>query len=592
MNRSIKVLTISVFTSFIFCFLIGAAAQAKSRNDSALLEFNSIVFPQVAQAGMVASQEARATQVGVNILEQGGNAVDAAVAVGFALAVTLPRAGNIGGGGFMMIYDQQAKQVNALDYREKAPLLANKNMFIGSNGEVANHRARFSHLSSGVPGTVAGLVKAHKKFGRLPFAKLIQPAIELAEGMPVTFALAHSLNSKRERFSRDPGSKSQFIKPDGSMWQVGDVIKQTALAATLRKIQQSYGDDFYQGSIAKSIADYFKENEGLITLNDLQSYQAKWRQPLSTKFNGYTIYSMPPPSSGGVHLLQLLNIMEHFPIKEAGANSAYETHIKTEALKHVYADRSKYLGDPDFVRVPVDELINKRYAKRIAQAINLKRAVKSSEIKPGQWLDKESPQTTHFSIMDSQGNMVSNTYTLNFSFGSGKTIPSIGMLLNNQMDDFSAKPGSPNGYGLIGGSANSIQPGKRPLSSMTPVIVLKDNQPWLATGSPGGSKIITIVFNFLLNRLVHGMNIADATITPRIHHQWLPDNLYLEPGFPVDSIKLLQQLGHSVVSRNPWGSIQSVEYANGLFMGFSDPRRPGSLAKGTNEILSVTEKEK
>lgn len=550
--------------------------------DLPLLEFNSIVFPEVAEKGMVVSQESRATAVGVSILNSGGNAVDAAVAVGFALAVTLPRAGNIGGGGFMLIYDKKTSAIDALDYREKAPQKAYREMFLDKNKAVDKKKSRYSVFSSGVPGTVKGLVAAHKKYGKLPLTQVISPAIELAKSLPVTFAMAQSLNAKRKFLSVSAETKRIFTKQDDKLWRIGDILKQVDLANTLLKISQTEGKDFYFGETASSIANFFSLSGGLITKEDLKSYQVIWRKPVSTAYGPYSIYSMPPPSSGGVHLIQLLNIIHQFPIDKAGANTAYETHIKTEAMKHAYADRSKYLGDPDFSEVPVKRLTSLSYANSIAKSISLTRATPSDKIKPGQYFDFESPQTTHFSVIDKEGNMVSNTYTLNFTFGSGITVPKTGMLLNNEMDDFSAKPGAPNSYGLLGGEANAIEPNKRPLSSMTPVIVLNNKMPWIATGSPGGSRIITSVLNFLLNKMVHKMNIAEATITPRVHHQWYPDKLYVEKGFPMDSVNLLKKMGHNIVIRSPWGSIQSIEYLDGVYYGFADPRRPGALAKGVN----------
>ena len=332
----------------------------------------------------------------------------------------------------------------------------------------------------------------------------------------------------------------------------------------------------------KKITNFIQSQGGLMTMDDLASYKAIWRKPLSSKFGDATIYSMPPPSSGGIHLVQLLNIIQNFPIDKAGHNTAYSTHMMTEAMKFAYADRSKYLGDPDFVEVPVNKLVSVEYADKIASKISFDKVLKSSDVSPGMYMSNESPQTTHFSIIDKDGNMVSNTYTLNFSFGSGITVPGTGMLLNNEMDDFSAKPGVPNGYGLLGGEANAIEAEKRPLSSMTPVLVLNKGEPWLATGSPGGSRIITIVYNFLLNKMVHNMNIASATVAPRIHHQWYPEVLMLEKGFPIDTARILKDKGHNIKYYNPWGSLQSVEYKNGVFFGFSDTRRPGALAEGRN----------
>lgn len=538
----------------------------------------------MATKGMVASQESRATKVGVQVLEEGGNAVDAAVAVGFALAVTLPRAGNLGGGGFMMIYDSHSKKVEALDYREKAPKAAFRDMFLDRKLNVDNQKARYSVLSAGVPGTVAGLLEAHRKYGKLSLDKLIQPAIKLAESLPMSFAMAQSLNRKKKYLSRSNESVKNYYKSDGSTWNIHDTIKQPLLADSLASILTTGGKSFYLGDIAKKIIDFVQSQNGLMTLDDLSSYQPVWRKPLVAEFGDAKIFSMPPPSSGGIHLVQLLNIIQNFPIEKAGHNTVYSTHMMTEAMKFAYADRSKYLGDPDFVSIPVEKLTSSKYANSIASKISIDKVLKSSDVSPGMYMSNESPQTTHFSVIDKDGNMVSNTYTLNFSFGSGISVPGVGILLNNQMDDFSSKLGVPNGYGLLGGDANAIEGERRPLSSMTPVLVLKKDQPWLATGSPGGSRIITTVYNFLLNKMVHHMNIASATIAPRIHHQWYPETLMLETGFPLDSARMLVEKGHKIRFYKPWGSLQTVEYSDGIFFGFSDTRRPGALAQGLNQV--------
>lgn len=570
------------FFSFIF-FACSANAANKDANNGALLNFNARILPEIATSGMIASQETRATRVGVKILENGGNAVDAAVAVGFALAVTLPRAGNLGGGGFMMIYDKKTGTVKALDYREKAPKAAFRDMFLDKELNVDNKKARFSVLSAGIPGTVAGLIEAHKKHGKLPLSTLIQPAINLAKNLPMSFAMAESLNRKKRYLSRSPASLAAYYKTDGSPWTIKDTLVQNDLAEVLTGIQKTNGKSFYFGDTAKKITEFVQSENGIMTMEDFAAYKPVWRTPLEAKFGDATIYSMPPPSSGGVHLVQLLNIMQNFPIKKSGASTAFTAHMTTEAMKFAYADRSEYLGDPDFVEVPIKKLTSTDYANRIASQISADKVIKSSDIAPGMYISNESPQTTHFSVVDKDGNMVSNTYTLNFSFGSGITVPGTGILLNNEMDDFSAKAGVPNGYGLLGADANAIEAEKRPLSSMTPVLVLDNNEPWLATGSPGGSRIITIVYNFLMNRMVHDMNIASATLEPRIHHQWYPEILMLEKGFPLDSAQLLKQKGHNIKYYNPWGSLQSVELKDGVFFGFADTRRPGALAEGSNQ---------
>jgi len=578
--QKLKAFIKNVFYSSSLVIVLSNTAY--SSEAAPLLNFDARVLPVVATKGMVASQESRATKVGVQILEQGGNAVDAAVAVGFALAVTLPRAGNLGGGGFMMIYDNKNKTVDALDYREKAPKAAYRDMFLDRKLSVDKNRARYSVLSAGVPGTVAGLFEAHRKHGKLPIEKLIEPAIKLAKNLPMSFAMAESLNRKKKYLSRSAASIETYYKADGSQWTISDTLKQEELADVLTAISKSKGESFYKGETAKKIVSYIQSDGGLMTLEDLAAYKPVWRTPLKAQFGEASIYSMPPPSSGGIHLVQLLNIIQNFPIDKAGPNTAYSTHMTTEAMKFAYADRSKYLGDPDFVTVPVEKLVSVDYANTIASKISEEKVLKSSEVAPGMYMSNESPQTTHYSVIDRNGNIVSNTYTLNFSFGSGITVPGTGILLNNEMDDFSAKSGVPNGYGLLGGEANAIEPEKRPLSSMTPVIVLNKGEPWIATGSPGGSRIITIVYNFLMNKMVHDMNIASATVAPRIHHQWYPEVLMLEKGFPLDTARLLEEKGHKIKFYNPWGSLQSVELKNGVFYGFSDTRRPGALAEGIN----------
>lgn len=571
-----------IVTGVLSCLV---SISANAANEKApILNFNDRIFPEIATKGMVATQEARATEVGVSILRQGGNAVDAAVAIGFALAVTLPRAGNLGGGGFMMIYDKQSGKVRSLDYREKAPKAAYSEMFLDKSLDVDKNKARYSVFSAGVPGTVAGMLEAHKKYGKLPLKTLIEPAVKLAKSLPMSFAMAESLNRKKRYLSRSKESIRNYYKADGSEWTIYDTLKQENLARVLQAIADTNGESFYHGDTAEKLVRFIQSKGGLMTLEDFKSYQPVWREPLSANFGDATIYSMPPPSSGGIHLVQLLNIIQEFPIKKAGPNSEYAVHMMTEAMKFAYADRSKYLGDPDFVTIPVEKLTSTDYAKRIASKISFDRVLKSKDVLPGMYISQESPQTTHYSVVDKDGNMVSNTYTLNFSFGSGITVPETGILLNNEMDDFSAKPGVPNGYGLLGGEANSIQPEKRPLSSMTPVLVLDKGNPWLATGSPGGSRIITIVYNVLMNRMVHDMNIASATLAPRIHHQWYPELLMLEKGFPVDTAERLKEKGHNIRFFNSWGSVQSVEVGNGVFFGFADTRRPGAKAEGVNEV--------
>lgn len=549
--------------------------------EAAILSARDIFHPVYARNGMVASQEAAATRIGVETLKRGGNAIDAAAAVGFALAVTLPRAGNLGGGGFMLIHSAKSGETIALDYREMAPAAATRDMYLGVDGTVDQQRARFSYLSVGVPGTVAGLASAVERFGSLPLAEVIQPALRLAEqGIIVTPDLAASLESGRMRLGRWRQSAAIFLKPDGSAYRPGDRLVQRDLAWSLRQIAEQGAAAFYRGAIAKRIAADMAAKGGLITLADLAAYRPVVRKPIVGQYRGFEIASMPPPSSGGVHLVQILNLLEGFPIGELGHNGASTIHLMAEAMKLAYADRSQHLGDPDFWRVPVAGLTSKAYAGSLRPKIDRRRAALASEIAPGDPLPYESNETTHFSVMDRAGNVVSNTTTINFSYGTGIVAAGTGILLNNEMDDFSAKSGVANAYGLIGGAANAIEPAKRPLSSMTPTILFKDGRPVLATGSPGGSRIITTVLQVIMNLVDHGMNVAAATAAPRIHHQWLPDELRVEQGLSPDTVQALTALGHKVVVKNAMGSTQSIRRDAQGFFGASDPRRPGALTLG------------
>ncbi|MYM63253.1 gamma-glutamyltransferase [Pseudomaricurvus sp. HS19] len=543
-------------------------------NSEPIIRYDSIHHPVVSDDGMVATQHRIASEVGAEILSAGGNAVDAAVAVGFALAVVLPRAGNLGGGGFMLIHLAGEGKTIALDYREMAPAAAHRDLFIGSDGEVDGEKARFSHAAAGVPGTVAGLLHAQQRYGRLPLRTVIKPAIKLADkGFPVTRDLAEKL-AQAGRLQANAESRRVYYRKDGSAYRPGELLQQPDLAWSLKQIQRHGAAAFYDGAIAEHLVAEMEANGGLITRDDLRNYQVVERQPVVGSYHGYTIASMPPPSSGGVHLVQLLNILENFPLAGMGANSAAAIHTMTEAMKWAYADRSVYLGDPDYVDVPVAELTDKAYARQIATAIDGDRALASEAIRPGAKLGYESPDTTHYSVVDSEGNAVANTYTLNFSFGSGITVPGTGILLNNEMDDFSSKPGVPNAYGLIGAEANAIAPGKRPLSSMTPTLVLQDGKPVLVTGSPGGSRIITTVLQVMVNVLDHHMNMAEAVHQPRFHHQWQPDMLFLEPGFSVDTVRLLEAKGHKLRQVSTMGSAQSILLQNGVSYGAADPRKP------------------
>ena len=537
--------------------------------------------PVYAQHGMVASQEAQATRIGVAILEQGGNAVDAAVAVGFALAVTLPRAGNLGGGGFMLVHGVEENETVAIDYREMAPAAAFRDMYLDADGNVDSDRARYTHHSVGAPGTVAGMAAALDRFGSMSLAEVMAPAIRLArEGMVVSQDLSDSLKSRSERLRRWDSTAAVFFKPDGSAYEAGERLRQPDLAWSLEQIAEQGPEAFYKGEIARKIAAEMSAHGGPMTEADLASYKTVFREPVRGQYRGYEILSMPPPSSGGVHLVQILNLLEPYPIGYLGANGAETIHLMAEAMKLAYADRAQHLGDPDFWSVPVVGLTSKAYADSLRSGIDRHRATPSSDIRHGDPTPYESNETTHYSVMDRYGNVVSNTYTLNFSYGTGIVAAGTGILLNNEMDDFSAKPGEPNAYGLVGGDANAVEAGKRPLSSMTPTIVFRDGKPVLATGSPGGSRIITTTLQVIMNMVDHGMNVAEATAAPRVHHQWLPDELRVEEGLSPDTLTLLAARGHQVVENNAMGSTQSVVRRDAGFFGASDPRVPGALTLG------------
>lgn len=538
--------------------------------------------PVKEQQGMVASVDALATRVGVDILRQGGNAVDAAVAVGYALAVTHPQAGNLGGGGFMMIRTASGR-TTAIDFREMAPVNASRNMFLDAQGNADSKKSLTSHLASGVPGTVAGLALANREYGTLPLSRLIEPAIKLAaDGIEVNQALADDLNVYgKEVLLTHANSKAIFYKQDGTPWQKGEKLVQRNLAHSLTLIAREGPDAFYKGEIADEIDKEMATHGGLIRKADLANYKAVERKPISGTYRGYEVFSMPPPSSGGIHIVQILNILENFDLAKMGFGSADAIQVMAEAEKYAYADRSEYLGDPDFVKVPWQALTSKAYAKTLAQNIDVNKARPSSEIKPGNLAPYESDQTTHFSVVDKQGNAVAVTYTLNTYFGSGIVAGNSGILMNNEMDDFSAKPGTPNVYGLIGGEANAVAPYKRPLSSMSPTIVAKEGKTWLVTGSPGGSRIITTVLQMVVNSIDFGMNVAEATNAPRFHHQWLPDQLRVEKGFSPDTLKLLEAKGQHVKVLPAMGSTQSIMIGpDGTLYGASDPRSVNDLSAG------------
>ncbi len=576
---------------FVLFIVFQAACAIAQVREEPVVRYGSLRHPVYSTTGMVTAQNSIAAEIGAQVLADGGNAVDAAVAVGFSLAVTLPRAGNIGGGGFMLVYDAESSTTTAIDYREMAPPDATRDMFLDEDGNADPQLSRYSHKASGVPGTVAGLHHAHQKFGRLPWKRLVQPAIDLArDGISVTHDLATLLKARRERMCQDEATCEYFYKGGGVPYEMGERLKQSDLADTLQLIADQGPDAFYRGAIAEKIVAEMETGGGLIDMEALAAYQPTVREPLRGEYRGYGIVTMPPPSSGGVHVLQMLNVLSHFPVAAMGSGSADKVHVLAEVMRLAYADRSKHLGDPDFYNVPVDWLTSPGYAAELADSIDMKRARPSTDVAPGVVSPHESEDTTHFSIIDRDGNVVSNTYTLNLSYGSAISVSGAGFLLNNEMDDFVSKPGVPNAFGLLGGKANSIAAGKRPLSSMTPTIVFADGEPWFATGSPGGSYIITAVLQMIVNVIDHGMNIADASSRPRMHHQWFPDLLRLESGFSPDTIRLLRERGHSVKTpQASMGSVQTTAYKDGTFRGAADPRRPNAGAAAPVEINATSD---
>jgi gamma-glutamyltranspeptidase/glutathione hydrolase len=537
--------------------------------------------PVKALNGMVVSSDSLATQVGVEILKKGGNAVDAAVAVGFALAVTYPQAGNIGGGGFMVIRMANGETVT-IDFREKAPMKASENMFLDENGNFVPEKSQVGHLSVGVPGSVAGLLLALEKYGTMSRREVLKPAIELAEkGFIVNEGLANAFKNAFEHFKKFPSTMRYFSK-NGQPYSAGDRLVQKDLAKVLKLIRDKGRDGFYKGKVADLIVEEMKRGGGLITYEDLENYQPVLRKPVVGNYRGYEIISMGPPSSGGVCLIELLNILENFDLKKYGFGSSYTIHYLVEAMKRVYADRAEYLGDPDFVQIPLDKLLSKEYAKELASEIDTFYATPSSRIIRSVSPTSEGVHTTHYSVVDRWGNVVAVTTTINSYFGSMVAVDGAGFFLNNEMDDFSAKPGAPNQFGLLGSKANSIQPGKRMLSSMTPTIVLKNGKPFLVLGSPGGSTIITSVLQVILNVVDFGMNIQEAVDSPRIHHQWYPDQIFFERrGLPRDVIENLERRGHNLVERAGYqGEVQAILIdENGVKYGAVDPRGYG-LAMG------------
>jgi len=540
------------------------------------------VHAVIAEHGMVVAQEKIAARIGADVLRRGGNAVDAAVAVGFAMAVTYPRAGNIGGGGFMVIHAAERHEDVTIDYRETAPAATTPQIFLGPDGKPDPAKSRDSALGIGVPGTVAGLVLALEKYGSGTFtlAELLRPSIALArDGVVLADDMADTLPGIHRRLARWPASAKIFSRPDGTSLQEGDRLVQTDLAATLTAIADQGPRGFYEGPVAEKLAAGIRDAGGIMTTEDLKSYSAAIRAPMRGSYRGYDIVSMPLPSSGGVVLVEMLNILEGFPLAEMKQGSAQQLHVLIEAMKRAYADRARYLGDPAFVSAPVRILTSKDYAAKQRASIDLARATP--------WTDalsatppREGSNTTHYSVVDSRGNAVSNTYTLNFPYGVGLVAEGTGVLLNNELDDFTAAPGASNAFGLVGFEANLPGPGKRPLSSMSPTIVLKDDKPVLVTGSPGGSRIISTVLQVIIDVLDYHMDVAAAVAAPRLHHQWLPDEVRIEHGFADGTLAELKAMGHQLVEPMGQTSANSILVTPNGLLGAPDPRTRGAQAAG------------
>ncbi|HEY0322127.1 MAG TPA: gamma-glutamyltransferase [Pyrinomonadaceae bacterium] len=587
MMKSVKLFLFLLLALLFLSQPVAPLMKTASRASAAARE------PVRGRHGMVASTSGIASRIGADVLKRGGNAVDAAVAVAFALAVVYPQAGNLGGGGFMMIRLKDGRNV-ALDYREMAPARATRNVYLDEKGELIKGEgsSTLGYRAAGVPGTVRGMELALKKYGsgRLSWAQLIEPARRLAaNGFPVSFNLARSLREASDMLGKYEDSRRIFLN-DGEFYSEGDTLRQPELAATLARLERRGAREFYEGETARLVVEDMKRHNGLMTLEDLRGYVAKERQPVRGSYRGFEVISMPPPSSGGVILLEMLNILEDYDLKSMDWASSHTTHVLIETMRRAFADRAEYMGDTDFVRVPVQGLIDKAYARRIRGTIDPNRATPSMEVRAGQPAGYESSETTHFTVVDREGNAVANTYTLNESYGSKATAKGTGILLNNEMDDFAAKPGVPNTYGLIQGERNAVAPGKRPLSAMTPTFVLRrDGTLWFAIGSPGGPRIINAVFQIIVNVIDFGMNIQQAIDAPRIHQQWLPDEVVYEPfGLSYDTRHTLEGMGHKFKLTTEkesktgsqlrfMGDAQGVmiEEGTGVRLGASDSRNWG-----------------
>lgn len=548
----------------------------------------AFVLPQRSKRGMVVSAHPKASEAGLSMLRRGGNAVDAAVAMAFAISVVEPFSAGIGGGGFLLLHQSGTGEMKALDFRERAPLRATRDMYLDEQGKVRPNASVDGHLAVAVPGTVAGLYEIHRRYGKLSWQEMLKPAIHLAENgfvvsSVVPWRFAQASETRKDAIMNNPAARQIFTSL-GALYGPGDKLVQRDLARTLQAIAKD-PQSFYTGKIARAIASDMASNGGLITLHDLKSYKPIWRTPICGTFRKARICSMPPPSSGGAHLLQILNIIGDTDLKSMGWHHPNALHLLVEAMRIAYADRSEHLGDPDFVKVPVEQLTSRAYAASRRQEIRMYRAKPSSEVKP---VDKEtlqrytkpneSPDTSHLTVVDEQRNAVSLTFTINYGFGSGVVVPGTGILLNDEMDDFAAAPGVPNVFGLVGGEANAIAPRKTPLSSMTPTIVTENGRLRMATGSPGGSTIITTVLQVILNVLEYGMDVGAAVSASRIHHQWLPDQLSVEPwGLDAITLAKLRRRGHQIQEQSPWGNANAIVVTpDGWLEGAADPRGEGS----------------
>ena len=565
MNSRPRIIALLCAIALLAAILVPVASQTQAAS----------FRPEKSTVGMVVSTQKIASEIGMQVLRDGGNAVDAAVAVGYALAVVHPVAGNLGGGGFAIIHLADGRTM-ALDFRETAPGKASRDMYLDAKGEVIKDASVEGYLAAGVPGTVAGMSAMLERYGTRSLAELIKPSVQYAEnGFTVSARQAETFREYSARLGKFASTRKYFLKADGSIYKEGDVLVQKDLAATLRLIAGKGPDAFYKGDIADLIARDMAESGGIVTRDDLARYKPVWREPVQGTYRGYQIISMAPPSSGGTHIIQMLNILEGYDLQAQGFNSSATVHLMAEAMRHAYADRSEFMGDPDFVKVPVKGLTSKEYAAQIRSQIDPDRATPSSQVKPGNPAVHEGTNTTHYSVVDKWGNAVAVTYTVNDYYGCGAAVNGAGFLLNNEMDDFSVKPGVPNLYGLIGGDANAVEPYKRPLSSMSPTMVLKDGKLYMVVGSPGGARIITTVMQVILNVVDHGMNIREAVDAPRVHMQWLPDEIRIEKnGLSQDVIDKLKAMGYTVAVKAPMGDVNAIliDPVSGVMYGAGDPR--------------------